>query len=257
MDPNERTAPAACVVIPCYNEAGRLDRAALLELADDDAVELLFVDDGSTDTTGSMLAELAASSSSISVLTLRANAGKAEAVRQGMAAALTRGTELVAYYDADLATPPDELLRLVGVLAASPWLQCVMGSRVALLGTAIDRRAFRHYVGRVFASAASVALGITVYDTQCGAKVFRASPALTAATARPFTSGWAFDVELLDRLLRGSDTVAPMPLDELVEAPLRSWNDVPGSQVHLGGAALALASVGKIGVARWRRTRAR
>ncbi len=256
VDPSEQPAPVAadvCIVIPCYNEVARLDRSAFLDLAARSSVRLLFVDDGSDDTTAAVLADLAAAEDHISVLTLPENSGKAEAVRRGMVEAIAGGADLVGYYDADLATPPDELLRLVAVLAASPELTCVMGSRVALLGTAIERRAVRHYVGRVFASAASVALGITVYDTQCGAKVFRCGPALVAATARPFESGWAFDVELLDRLLTGSDTVAPVPVSGLLEVPLHSWRDVPGSQVRPAGAVRALVSVGRIGAARFRR----
>ena len=64
------------------------------------------------------------------------------------------------------------------------------------------RRA-RHYVGRLFATASSLILDMTVYDTQCGAKVLRAGPALRAALATPFHSRWAFDVELLGRLHNG------------------------------------------------------
>src|SRR6478736_8408716 len=77
-------AAGACIVIPCFNEAARLDTDALSALADHASVRLLFVDDGSTDDTGVVLAKLAATTDSIDVLTLAVNAGKAEAVRQGM-----------------------------------------------------------------------------------------------------------------------------------------------------------------------------
>jgi hypothetical protein len=130
-----------------------------------------------------------------------------------------------------------------------------MGARVALLGTAIERRAARHYAGRLFASAASVALGVRVYDTQCGAKVFRRSDALVAATAHPFRSRWAFDVELLDRLLQGGGGAAPMPASALLEVPLQSWRDVPGSRLRVSGAFLALVGVARIGAGRRRAAR--
>lgn len=253
--PAPMTNPIACIVIPCFNEAARLDRAAVLGLAAHGSVRLLLVDDGSSDATASVVAKLAAESARIEVLTLSKNQGKAEAVRRGIVAALGGDTEFVGYYDADFATPPEELLRLVDVAAATPDVVCVLGARVALLGTAIHRRAVRHYAGRLFASAASAALGVAVYDTQCGAKVFRRGDALNSATARPFRSRWAFDVELLDRLLTGADGVAPIRASELLEVPLHAWRDVPGSRMRLSGAAMALLGVARIGLARRRHGR--
>ena len=85
---------------------------------------------------------------------------------------------MLGYFDADLATPPGELLRMLDLLERRPDLSFVLASRVALLGRRITRRARRHYLGRVFATFASIFLQIPVYDTQCGAKVFRASPAI-------------------------------------------------------------------------------
>ena len=89
-----------------------------------------------------------------------------------------------------------------------------------MLGYDIDRSAVRHYLGRVFATAASLILQARVYDTQCGAKLFRAGPALSDALATPFLSRWAFDVEFLGRLLIGSPAVPPLPLSAVVEVPL-------------------------------------
>jgi len=73
-------ATRATIVIPCYNEEHRLDRHALLVLAESGPVSLLFVNDGSTDGTGSVLAHLAGESTLISFLELAENLGKAEAV---------------------------------------------------------------------------------------------------------------------------------------------------------------------------------
>ena len=248
------TGPVATIVVPCFNEARRLDRDALLALATDPSVRLLFVDDGSTDDTGAVLRELSGESGDVEILTLAKNQGKAEAVRLGMLDALEDSAPLIGYYDGDLATPPAELLRLVAALVDHPDVECVLGARVAMLGTAIDRRPFRHYAGRLFASAASAALGVQVYDTQCGAKVFRASAALRAAIEHPFQSRWAFDVELLDRLLRGGSATAAVRPEQLLEVPLHAWRDVSGSGMNLRGGIEAFRDVGRIG---WNRTRAR
>jgi hypothetical protein len=106
----------------------------------------------------------------------------------------------------------------------------VLGARVGLLGWNIQRAAHRHYLGRVFATAASMVLGLRVYDTQCGAKVFRRTADLERALAEPFRSRWVFDVELLGRIVieqrrnggrRGG----------FLEVPLRTWADVPGSKL--------------------------
>src|SRR6185369_2437155 len=82
-------------------------------------------------------------------------------------------------------------------------------------------------------------LHLGVYDTQCGAKLFRRSPALLAALAQPFRSRWAFDVELLQRLLRGRDGVPAIAASDFLEEPLEVWRDVPGSKLHPATAMLA------------------
>ena len=244
----DTVAPSLTVVIPCYNEADRLDDAPLLAFLDSCAeASLLFVDDGSTDATADRLAAIAAARPArIDVLSLRPNGGKAEAVRRGMLAALERGAGLVGYLDADLSTPPGELFRLRAAFER-PGVEAVLGARVALLGTDIERSAARHYLGRVFASVAAAILQARVYDTQCGAKLFRASPALAAALATPFLSRWAFDVELLGRLLTGAKGVAGMPVSAVVEVPLTTWHDIKGSKLSPLAMARSLVDLGRIG----------
>jgi glycosyltransferase involved in cell wall biosynthesis len=249
MDRAASLLASLTVVVPCYNEAARLDEAPLLTFLDRCAeASLLFVNDGSTDATAERLAAIAARSPArADVLSLSPNGGKAEAVRQGMLQALGRGAATVGYLDADLSTPPDELLRLRARFER-PEVEVVLGARVALLGTDIERSAIRHYLGRVFASAASLILKARVYDTQCGAKLFRASPALRAALAAPFISRWAFDVELLGRLLTGSATVPALPLSAIVEVPLATWHDIGGSKLGPLAMARTLGELGRIAV---------
>jgi hypothetical protein len=145
-----------------------------------------------------------------------------------MLAALATDATLVGYLDADLATPPPEMMRLVRTILESD-VSVVLAARVALLGRRIVRKPSRHYLGRVFATFASMLLGLPVYDTQCGAKVFRRTPALQAALAKPFSARWAFDVELIGRLLAGTREAPGLPPDAFLEVPLQSWCDVGGS----------------------------
>jgi hypothetical protein len=168
----------------------------------------------------------------IRVLTLAANRGKAEAVRAGLLETCALGYDLTGYFDADLATPPSDLLRLIDAAAADPALVGVLAARVGLLGHRIERTRRRHYLGRLFATASSLLLHLTVYDTQCGAKVFRVGPELCSAVSEPFASRWAFDVELLGRLGRGRATVPAVPPSALLEVPVWQWRDVAGSRLR-------------------------
>src|SRR4029079_9753109 len=169
--------------------AGRLDAAALLTFVDGHPdASLLLVNDGSTDATGAVLDQLAqARPGRIAALQLSPNGGKAEAVRQGLRAALAAGAEIVGFLDADMSTPPSEIDDLLAALAR-PGVQVAIGARIRMLGYDIDRSTVRHYLGRVFATAASLILRASAYDTQCGAKLFRAGPALSEALSVAFLS---------------------------------------------------------------------
>jgi dolichyl-phosphate beta-glucosyltransferase len=226
------------VVIPCYNEERRIDAQSLVALAKSGRLRLHFVNDGSTDGTLRVLKALRSSSPAVEVLDLPRNVGKAEAVRLGLLHGIDAGASIIGYYDADQATPPNELLRLVDVLSERDHVSFVMAARVALLGRTIERNAVRHYLGRVFATLASITLGLRVYDTQCGAKVFRVTPAVADALARPFRSSWVFDVELIGRLLRNVGD--PMPPSAFEEVPLLEWHDVSGSRLGVAGMVRAL-----------------
>jgi glycosyltransferase involved in cell wall biosynthesis len=238
------TSADAHVVIPCFNEEHRLDIGQLAELLEVADVQLVLVDDGSGDATRSVLEAFAAAHPGrVSVLPLGRNRGKAEAVRAGLRQAVDSGATWTGYLDADFATPASELLRLLEVARAEPDAVAVLGSRVALLGREIVRSRGRHYVGRIFATLASIALQAQVYDTQCGAKLFRVTPSLDEATAERFRSRWAFDVELLARLNR----LTPGGPPRVIEEPLLVWRDIGGSKLSMPASARALLDLARIG----------
>jgi putative flippase GtrA len=142
------------------------------------------------------------------------------------------------YWDADLATPLDAVEVFVSVLNRLPAVDVVFGTRVALLGRQIERLAIRHYLGRVFATAASLVLALPIYDTQCGAKLFRVNERCASLFAAPFGSRWIFDVELVARYLlskratAGESTSAVAARNiGIYELPLDRWQDVGASKV--------------------------
>jgi dolichyl-phosphate beta-glucosyltransferase len=226
------TRQMIAVVIPCFNEAERIAVGAVSRALQRNPQWVVFlVDDGSTDATAAVLKSIRdRHESQVHLLRFARNRGKAEAVRVGMADALERGATLIAYLDADESTPFEELERLIERIESHDGIDVVLGSRVRLLGTDIRRNAMRHIVGRAYGTLASVALGAPVYDTQCGAKVFRRTDCLAAALAQSFSGRWAFDAELLSRLTNypGNST----GWAQIVEEPLRVWHARDGSKLR-------------------------
>jgi glycosyltransferase involved in cell wall biosynthesis len=239
-----RPVPRVTLVVPCYNEEHRLNRAAFESFREAD---FCFVNDGSRDGTLQMLQAIAAvDPKRLTVVNLEQNSGKAEAVRRGFEQVLARADAptYVGFWDADLATPLGELPRFLEVLDARDEIQMVMGARVRLLGREISRQASRHYFGRTGATLISASLGLAVYDTQCGAKVFRSSDLLRRVFSRPFLSRWIFDVEIIARLIAeiGRDAASRA----IYELPLVQWHDVKGSKVKTRDYLRGLADLWKI-----------
>ena len=236
-DPDPAAPPCAraCVVIPCYDEAARLPAASFKDfLREHPTISFVFVDDGSRDDTLALLRSLErVDPDRVAVLALPENVGKAEAVRRGILRALEEEVDYVGFWDADLATPLAAIPEFLRILAARPELELAIGARVVLLGRRIERRALRHYSGRIAATAIALVLGLRVYDTQCGAKLFRAGPTARALFGDPFVARWAFDVELLARLVRSRRGRDLPPAEAVVcEVPLLEWNDVGGSKIR-------------------------
>jgi dolichyl-phosphate beta-glucosyltransferase len=227
----------ATIVVPCYNEALRLDPGKFRDFARGHPHHrILFVNDGSTDGTLEMLEGLCRlARGQFVICDLPRNVGKAEAVRQGMLRAFDAGPDYVGYWDADLSTPLNVILTFCSILDSRPDIDMVFGARISLLGRSVERDLIRHYFGRIFATAASLALGINFYDTQCGAKVFRATHEVMSLFGTPFATRWIFDVEIISRLAVVRRATGQPPVEDIVyEYPLHEWRDVAGSKVKPG-----------------------
>ncbi len=222
-----------CVVVPCYNEERRLDLAQLADfIRRQSAIDLLLVNDGSRDQTGALLARLQAEfPRRVRLLPLTPNRGKAEAVRRGLLAALEARPKFVGYLDADLAAPCSAVERLSEVLDRCPEIDIALGIRLPLLGHSIERTVLRNQTGRLASALCAATLGVSIRDTQCGAKVFRTTPGLERALAEPFCVNWMFDVELLARCIAALPE-AVSPSRAIYELPLDRWHDVQGSKLR-------------------------
>lgn len=224
-----------CIVIPCYNESTRLRSAEFIEFAAaHDQIAFLFVNDGSKDNTLELLQRLCSKQGErLFYLDLGTNRGKAEAVRLGMLRSIELfQPEFVGFWDADLATPLQAIPDFLEMLKEQERLQMVFGARIRLLGHQVKRRSARHYLGRIFATVVSIALRLPVYDTQCGAKLFRVTPDLSRILAEPFLSRWIFDVEIVARVIRAANGDRERVEEKIFEMPLMQWEDVAGSKLH-------------------------
>ncbi len=239
----------AVIVVPCYNEAERLDARRFAEFSrQNTCADFLFVNDGSRDGTQALLEGLVAvDPQRFSLLRLTQNRGKAEAVRQGIIKALDRDPSYIGFWDADLATPLEDIPGFCRVLDDKPTVEMVIGVRVPLLGRAIERHPLRNLCGQVFAVAASLVLGVRFQDTQCGAKLLRVNSQSRDLFADRFICRWIFDVEFMARIVSRRRGTSQRQLGQAVyEYPLDQWRDVGGSKIRASDFSVALVDMGRI-----------
>ena len=226
------------LVVPLFNEASRWDQPYWHQMLAIESTNWIFVDDGSTDGTSDEVERLL-NGYDAELLRLTSNVGKGNAVRLGLLSALERSTSGVGFIDGDGAFDPRDVQTLVEKFKSltssreerTDW-ECIWGSRVALAGHDIQRRASRHYLGRIIATLVSPGLPNVPYDTQCGFKVFRTSAELHRCLTAPFFTKWFFDVEILQRWIQL--TGQPM---RIWEEPLLRWRDIPGSKIKATSSA--------------------
>lgn len=218
------SAPRISVVIPAYNEEGRLPETVerVREFLDErgDSYELILVDDGSSDGTLELMRSVADGRSQVKVITLGQNRGKGRAVVTGMQAATG---DLVLFSDADLSTPIEEVAKLEAAVGE--------GADVAVASRAlhdsqieVSQPAMRVLMGKVFNLLVQGMLLVPgVWDTQCGFKLVRGR--VVHELLQDFrTDGFAFDVEMLHRARRLHLKIAEVPVRWRHSAPTKvAW----------------------------------
>ena len=218
------------IIIPCYNEADRLDTNKFIDyLSKNSHLHFIFIDDGSTDNTNLIIKQIILKFNSLaSLLINETNKGKAESVRLGVIESYKMNPDFIGFLDADLAAPIGEIDNLLKIIKKDKTKEVVFASRIQLIGSEIKRNYFRHFFGRVFATVVSNILNLPVYDTQCGAKIF-SRKICDDIFYEQFISPWLFDVELFARLLNvfGMERTIQMSY----EHPVSKWVDIDGSKV--------------------------
>ena len=223
------------LVLPAFNEAERIG-PALDELFSylsappagvslPPRIRVLVVDDGSTDQTAHLVLDRPEASApedaSVRLEVLRVpHGGKGAAVRAGMLAA---SGDIVIFADADMATPPDQLPKLIATLRTS---DVALGTRIQPDGSDMraSQPAYRRTLGRIFHGLASIWVVGPVQDTQCGFKGFRREAAREVFGRQVITS-IVFDVELIHLIRRLGYRMAIVPI---------RWEDRRGSRMHPG-----------------------
>jgi len=235
MSDNHKQNLDLVIVIPCYNEENRFrelrsEYVAFLNSRTD--VVLCMVDDGSKDDTALVLKILRKEfPDQVEVVIQPKNGGKAEAVRSGVLYCVENLKHShIAFLDADLATSFEECLRIYSYILEKDAITFAFASRILKIGSEIKRKKFRFVVGRIVATLISSILGIKVYDTQCGCKVFEKELARTLFKEK-FISKWLFDVELFFRMIQlyGKKSAT----ERMIEVPLKLWEDKGDSKVQM------------------------
>ena len=217
------------IVIPCYNEANRLpvkNYKSFLNKARD--VSIFFINDGSSDETGYLIHQMVMEfNEQVHLISLKKNKGKGNAVFEGFHFVLNNHDfKKIAFLDADLATSLEECYQLTNYVEGK--ISLVFGSRILKLDNNIKRKWYRFFLGRLVATAISKSLKLSLYDSQCGCKIFDQSLA-DKIFVEPFLSKWLFDVEIFFRAIKiyGRKNIK----EHIKEVPLNEWVDTPDSRV--------------------------
>ena len=228
----DETDHQIAIVVPCFNEAQRLNLDYWnYILHNNDSILWIFADDGSTDDTPGVLEKLTHNPNCL-IIKNSVNLGKGETIRNAWNSIFLNGNSILGlgFLDADGAFDKDEIELIISKfrkIITEDRFNVVSTSRVALSGRQILRHKSRHYLGRLLATYMTHDWLDSPYDTQCGFKMFKYTPEFRNAIYKPFLSRWLFDIELFMRLY-GDSTL------KVWEEPLNYWKDIDGSKMTFG-----------------------
>jgi glycosyltransferase involved in cell wall biosynthesis len=211
------------VIIPVHNEEKRLLKSIerIIEYCNSQQwdYELVIVEDGSTDGTLNVIHDLISKDNRIKFISNEERLGKGRAIKHGVFAAEKK---FVSYMDADLSADPSELKRLLPFIDE---FDIVLGSRILRgdlppISRPFTRSFLSHCYSKLFRTMFRT---VSVYDPQCGLKLFKCHPAHTLFSQTE-TDGFAFDCEVLVKASKLGLTIKEVPI---------IWKHSYGSKVSL------------------------
>jgi len=215
------------MIVPCFNEEKRINLDYWNKLSEIPNVHWIFVNDGSSDGTKSLLNQI----SNSSVINLERNSGKAEAIRKGISDTFDKNPAEMfqfGYLDADSAFEIEDIKNVVKLsFSKESTFDSYWGSRVALSGRNITRNNLRHILSRILITIFGYRMGNLPYDPQTGFKVFKFNNEQMAIFDRNFETKWFVDIEILLRFkaVNGKDM-------RIWEEPVNTWKDIEGSKIR-------------------------
>ena len=219
------------IVVPCYNEESRINQQYFRYLIHELSkihFRLLFVNDGSSDSTGVIIGDL--ENFGAKALHLTKNVGKAEAIRKGLITAnnIYPNCEVFGYLDADAAFGASDVVEIAISISEKYRNKSnlfLSGARILMAGSSIKRNKLRHIIGRAMVTILNLDKRFRMYDPQSGLKVFRVEKFHDLLLDKPFKTKWFVDIEILERL-----SVHSL---EVIEQPVKQWVEVGGSKLKI------------------------
>jgi glycosyltransferase involved in cell wall biosynthesis len=216
------------VIVPCFNEADRLNLVYFNELRTIQNTIWIFVDDGSTDNTSKILKKF---SKEINVVNLRIerNVGKSKAIAYGMNFASREFANIgwIGFLDSDGAFTSGDVERIIKMTGTIKRYDAIYTSRVKMAGRNIKRNNARHIVARLITSLFGLVWRDIPYDTQSGFKLYKYSNDYNSILIQPFKTKWFFDIEISIRYLKYKENEI-----NVWEEPVSSWFDISGSKIN-------------------------
>jgi glycosyltransferase involved in cell wall biosynthesis len=216
------------IIIPCFNEAERINLSYFNILFRLNSTAWVFVDDGSTDGTSKILKKYS-NKKNIIYLKLSHNVGKSNAIAHGMNYASSKISNIgwIGFLDSDGAFAISDVENIIKMTSSIGSHDAIYTSRVKMAGRNIKRNNARHVIARLITSLFGLVWKDIPYDTQSGFKLYKYSDDFNSILIKPFKTKWFFDIELSIRnFMYKKENL------NVWEEPVSTWVDMPGSKIN-------------------------